>query len=42
MQTEYDAVIANGTWKLVKRSTDQHILTAKWALKRKRDNNGNI
>lgn len=29
MQTEYDALIANGTWKLVERPTDQHVLTAK-------------
>ena len=42
MQREYDALIENGTWKLVKRPTDQHVLTAKWAFKRKRDIDGNI
>ncbi len=35
MQKEYDALIANGTWKLVERPADQHVLTAKWAFKRK-------
>ena len=42
MQREYDALIANGTWKLVERPADQHVLTAKWAFKRKRDIEGNI
>ncbi len=37
MQTEYDTLIANGTWKLVERLTDQHVLISKWASKRKRD-----
>ncbi len=36
MQREY------GTWKLVERPTDQHVLTAKWVFKRKRDIDGNI
>ena len=42
MQREYDALIENGTWRLVDRPTDQHVLTAKWAFKRKRDIDGNI
>ena len=42
MQREYDALIANGTWKLVERPADQHVLTAKWVFKRKRDIEGNI
>ena len=33
IQTEYNALIANGTWKLVERPTDQYVLTAKWAFK---------
>lgn len=42
MQREYDALVGNGIWKPVDRSTDQHVLKAKWALKRKRDTDGNI
>ena len=42
MQVEYDALISNGTWKLVDRPSDQHVLTAKWAFRRKRDIEGNI
>lgn len=42
MQREYDALIANGTQKLVERPANQHILTAKWAFKRKQDIEGNI
>lgn len=34
--------MANGTWKPVERPTDQNVLTAKWAFKRKRDIDGNI
>ena len=29
MQVEYDALILNGTWRLVDRPSDQHILTDK-------------
>ena len=42
MQREYDALIENGTWKLVERPKDQHVLIAKWVFKRKRDIDGNI
>ena len=42
VQREYDGLIENGTWKLVDRPTDQHVLTAKWAAKKKRDIDGNI
>ena len=42
MQREYDALIENGTWKLVDRPIDQHVLTAKLAFKRKRDIDCNI
>lgn len=42
MRTEYEALIANGTWVLVDRPKDQHVLTRKWAFKRKRDIDGNI
>ena len=41
MQVEYDAFISNGTWKLVDLPSDQHVLTGNWALKRKRDMDGN-
>lgn len=42
MRVEYEALIANGTWVLVDRPKDQHVLSGKWAFKRKRDINGNI
>lgn len=42
MKVEYKALIANGTWVLVDCSKDQHILSGKWAFKRKRDINGSI
>lgn len=42
MQKEYDALIKNGIWKLVNRLTNQHVLTTKQTLKRKRDIDGNI
>ena len=28
MQRKHDALLENGTWKLVDRPTDQHVLTA--------------
>ena len=42
MKVEYEALLANGTWILVDRPKHQHVLTGKWAFKRKRDINGNI
>ncbi len=42
MQTEYDTLIFNRTWKLVQCPTDQQILIAKWGFKRKRDIDNNI
>lgn len=42
MKVEYEALLANGTWVLVDRPKHQHVLTGKWAFKRKRDINGNI
>lgn len=42
MRVEYEALIANGTWVFVDRPKDQHVLSGKWAFKRKRDINGNI
>ena len=42
MQIEYEALLANGTWELVDRPTHQHVLTGKWAFKRKRDINGQV
>ena len=42
MQVEYDALISNGIWKLVDRPLDQHVLTAEWIFRRKRDIERNI
>lgn len=42
MKVEYEALLSNGTWVLVDRPKHQHVLTGKWAFKRKRDINGNI
>ncbi len=42
MKREFDALIENGTWKLVDRPIDQHVLTAKWVFKRKQDIDSNI
>ena len=42
MRVEYEALIANGTWVLVDCLNHQHVLSGKWAFKRKRDINGNI
>ena len=42
MEIEYEALLANGTWELVDRPTHQHVLTGKWAFKRKRDINGQV
>ena len=42
MEIEYEALLANGTWELVERPTHQHVLTGKWAFKRKRNINGQI
>lgn len=42
MLTKYNALIANGTEKLVERPTDQYVLTVKWAFKCKWDIDGNI
>ena len=33
MRVEYEALIANGTWILVDRPKEQHILSSKWAFK---------
>ncbi len=42
IEIEYKALLANGTWELVDRPTHQHVLTGKWAFKRKRDINGQV
>ena len=42
MRVEYEALMANGTWVLVDCPNHQHVLSGKWAFKRKRDINGNI
>lgn len=42
MEIEYEALLANGTWELVDRPSHQHVLTGKWAFKRKRDINGQV
>lgn len=42
IQTKYNTLIANKTWKLVKCLIDQYVLIAKWAFKYKQDINSNI
>lgn len=42
MKVEYEALLANGTCVLVDRPKHQHVLSGKWAFKRKRDINRNI
>ena len=42
MRVKYEALIANGTWVLVDCPNYQHVLSGKWAFKRKRDINSNI
>ncbi len=42
IEIEYKALLANRTWELVDKLTHQHVLTGKWAFKRKRDINGQV
>ena len=42
MEIEYEVLLANGTWELVERPTHQHVLTGKWAFKRKRNINSQV
>ena len=42
MDSKYNALIQNNTWKLVPRSNDQHIIGCKWVYKLKLNSKGNI
>jgi hypothetical protein len=42
MKSEYDSLIANGTWILVPRPQDRHVLSGKWVYKLKTGSKGEI
>jgi hypothetical protein len=42
MQDEFDALIANGTWTLVPRPPDAHVVTGKWLFKNKLHSDGTL
>jgi histone deacetylase 1/2 len=42
METEFDALIANGTWHLTLPQSSINIIDSKWVFKVKRHANGNI
>jgi hypothetical protein len=42
MISEYDSLIENDTWKLVKLPENRMVIKTKWIFKTKRDTNGNI
>jgi hypothetical protein len=39
---EISSLVANGTWEVVRRTKDMHLLRSKWLLKKKKDGNGAI
>jgi hypothetical protein len=42
MKSEYDSLIANGTWTLVPRPRDRRVLSGKWVYKLKNGSKGEI
>jgi hypothetical protein len=42
MQEEYDALLHNRTWDVMRKPSGAHVLPVKWIFKRKRDAAGNI
>ncbi|GBL76393.1 Copia protein [Araneus ventricosus] len=42
MQTEYNALLKNQAWKLVKRPKDKNIIGSKWVLRTKYNADGSI
>jgi hypothetical protein len=42
MQDEFDALLRNGTWKLVPRPPDARIISGKWVLKNKLNPDGTL
>jgi len=42
IKEEYESLIKNGTWELVKLLLGKNLVTCKWVFKTKHDANGNI
>ena len=42
MQEEYNSLIENQTWRVVKRPADRKVLTGRWVFKRKLGSNGEV
>lgn len=42
MTLEYQALIDNGTWELVRRSPEQNVLSCKWIFKNKVNTDGSL
>jgi len=42
MEEEYESLISNDTWEIVKRPNQSKVLDAKWVLKTKKNSDGSL